>query len=233
MLSLSRRRGWSMRAAVAPVVVMVAVGFAAKAVGHLAHLGAVWKGSFPIHADWFAMGMALAVLYAAWERRTAARDRAGTGRGDRPRGRVESHCNEGPGRRPARFCRLADLDGRGERPPARLRGLRAFRRPDRPGARIPRVRRRRPVVLRDLPLAVPRDQRAARQGPHTGRGRRICVQPRPGAAGHGRPCVDHVPLCRAPRASSQAELAAGSRGGSSKRALGRGLARSPGPKRRS
>ena len=67
MLSLSRRRGWSMRAAMAPVLVMVVVGFAAKAVGDVANLGGVWKGSFPIHADWFAMGMALAVLYAAWE----------------------------------------------------------------------------------------------------------------------------------------------------------------------
>jgi len=67
MLSLRRRRAWSMRAALAPVVVMVAAGFAAKIVGHLAHLGAVWGMSFPVHADWFAMGMALAVLHAACE----------------------------------------------------------------------------------------------------------------------------------------------------------------------
>ena len=80
MLSISRRRAWTTRAVLAPVVVMVVVGVAAKIVGHLAHLGAVWEMSFPVHADWFAMGMALAVLHAAWENgrlRVTARARGG------------------------------------------------------------------------------------------------------------------------------------------------------------
>jgi peptidoglycan/LPS O-acetylase OafA/YrhL len=67
MLSLGRRRGWSVRAALTPVVAMIVLGLLAKTLGHLEHLGAVWRMSFPVHADWFAMGMALAVLHAAWE----------------------------------------------------------------------------------------------------------------------------------------------------------------------
>ena len=67
MLALSRRRGWSVRAALTPVVAMIVLGLLAKTLGHLEHLGAVWGMSFPVHADWFAMGMALAVLHAAWE----------------------------------------------------------------------------------------------------------------------------------------------------------------------
>jgi peptidoglycan/LPS O-acetylase OafA/YrhL len=67
MLSLGRRRGWSTRAALAPVGAMVVAGLAAKAADHQLQLGAVWGLSFPVHADWFAMGMALAVLHACWE----------------------------------------------------------------------------------------------------------------------------------------------------------------------
>lgn len=67
MLSLSRRRAWSTHAALLPVGAMVVTGLAAKLAAHVAHLGGVWGMSFPVHADWFAMGMALAVLHASWE----------------------------------------------------------------------------------------------------------------------------------------------------------------------
>jgi peptidoglycan/LPS O-acetylase OafA/YrhL len=80
MVVLSRRRGWTARAALVPVGAMVALGLVAKAVGQVAHLGAVWWMSFPVHADWFAMGMGLAVLYAMWESgrlRLTGRTRAG------------------------------------------------------------------------------------------------------------------------------------------------------------
>ena len=67
MFALSRRRHWSTLAALTPVGGMIVLGLAAKTFGHMAHLGAVWGMSFPVHADWFAMGMALAVLEASWE----------------------------------------------------------------------------------------------------------------------------------------------------------------------
>jgi peptidoglycan/LPS O-acetylase OafA/YrhL len=67
MVALNRRRHSSTLAALTPVAGMLVLGLIAKAFGDLAQLGAVWEMSFPVHADWFAMGMALAVVHARWE----------------------------------------------------------------------------------------------------------------------------------------------------------------------
>jgi peptidoglycan/LPS O-acetylase OafA/YrhL len=67
MAAVSFRRGRRVRAALVPVAAMLAVGIAAKLLAHTAHLNGVWLISFPIHADWFAMGMGLALIYAIWE----------------------------------------------------------------------------------------------------------------------------------------------------------------------
>ncbi len=56
-------------AALMPVGFMLGVGLAAKVAEHrmrtLAHPW--WEFSFPVHADWFAAGMAVAVLRVLWE----------------------------------------------------------------------------------------------------------------------------------------------------------------------
>jgi beta-1,4-mannosyltransferase len=54
-------------AAFAPVIAMVAVGFGSKAALRVFDLNDVWGLSFLTHADWFAAGMALAVVRARWE----------------------------------------------------------------------------------------------------------------------------------------------------------------------
>ena len=68
MLSLSRRRGWSMRAAMAPVVVMIAIGFARESRSAMSAISAPsGRGRSRSTPTGSPMGMALAVLYAAWE----------------------------------------------------------------------------------------------------------------------------------------------------------------------
>jgi peptidoglycan/LPS O-acetylase OafA/YrhL len=54
-------------AALVPVLFMVALGWGSKAAVHVFQLGRVWAVSFPVHADWFAGGMSLAVLRVLWE----------------------------------------------------------------------------------------------------------------------------------------------------------------------
>lgn len=65
----ARRRLRPVAAALVPVWLMVAIGFATKAamhgVGAPAHL--VLSATFPAHADWFAVGMGLAVARVAFE----------------------------------------------------------------------------------------------------------------------------------------------------------------------
>jgi peptidoglycan/LPS O-acetylase OafA/YrhL len=65
---LARRRGASpVVAAFAPVLLMTVLGLASKGVTRVAHPGDVWTFSFATHADWFAAGMAVAVLRIRWE----------------------------------------------------------------------------------------------------------------------------------------------------------------------
>ena len=66
-IALARRRMNSIWAAAVPVLLMVGVGFSAKAASRIAHLGNVWELSFLMHADWFAAGMALAIFRVLWE----------------------------------------------------------------------------------------------------------------------------------------------------------------------
>ena len=54
-------------AVVAPIVVMVAVGIGAKLAQRALEFGWRWELSFLTHADWFAAGMAVAVLRVLWE----------------------------------------------------------------------------------------------------------------------------------------------------------------------
>lgn len=54
-------------AAFTPVAAMITIGIGSKALQHVLGLGDVWGLSFPTHADWFAAGMALAVLRVLWE----------------------------------------------------------------------------------------------------------------------------------------------------------------------
>jgi len=67
-IAAARRRGvgtaW---AALTPVVLMVLIGWTAKAAGRIFDLHRLWDVSFPTHADWFAGGMALAVVRILWE----------------------------------------------------------------------------------------------------------------------------------------------------------------------
>jgi peptidoglycan/LPS O-acetylase OafA/YrhL len=65
----SRNRFGRIRAAFVPVVLMVVLGIASKIALHGMDGGlhAVWAFSFFAHADWFAAGMALAVLRVLWE----------------------------------------------------------------------------------------------------------------------------------------------------------------------
>lgn len=69
-IRLARRRGVSpLAAAVTPVLLMVLLGIAAKAAVPLFHgdgARGVWQLSFLAHADWFAAGMAVAVLRVRW-----------------------------------------------------------------------------------------------------------------------------------------------------------------------
>src|SRR5262249_21377118 len=57
-----------LQAAWLPVALMIAIGFTSKAALRVdPSLGAVWELGFPAHADWFAGGMAVAVLRVRWE----------------------------------------------------------------------------------------------------------------------------------------------------------------------
>jgi peptidoglycan/LPS O-acetylase OafA/YrhL len=68
-IRLAMRRGTRpLAAAFAPVALMIAIGFAAKAALHVwPDLGRVWEVSFLTHADWFAAGMTVAILRVLWE----------------------------------------------------------------------------------------------------------------------------------------------------------------------
>lgn len=50
-----------------PVATMIAIGFGAKILERSIHLGTVFQLSFLMRADWFAAGMALAIVYVRWE----------------------------------------------------------------------------------------------------------------------------------------------------------------------
>ena len=65
---LARRSGaWPLLAAFAPVAVIIAIGITAKILLRTFALSAVWEASFLTRADWFAPGMAVAVLHVLWE----------------------------------------------------------------------------------------------------------------------------------------------------------------------
>jgi peptidoglycan/LPS O-acetylase OafA/YrhL len=69
-ISLARsRRLPTAGAAFVPVAVMIAIGLVSKGGAHA--MGGttrrLWEEAFPIHADWFAAGMAIAVLRILWE----------------------------------------------------------------------------------------------------------------------------------------------------------------------
>lgn len=67
-IRLARRAGANKTiAAFVPVAVMAGTGIAAKVALHVFDLGHVWSLSFLSHADWFAAGMAVAVLRIRWE----------------------------------------------------------------------------------------------------------------------------------------------------------------------
>jgi peptidoglycan/LPS O-acetylase OafA/YrhL len=69
-LIAARRARHRLTGAIAPVAVLVALGIAAKLVYRQFpdELGRTWDGmGFPTHADWFAAGMALAVVRVLWE----------------------------------------------------------------------------------------------------------------------------------------------------------------------
>jgi peptidoglycan/LPS O-acetylase OafA/YrhL len=71
-IALARRGGLSARASVwIPVGFMCALGLGAKALSPHSGVGfeRVWQASFLTHADWFAVGMALAVVRVLWEDR--------------------------------------------------------------------------------------------------------------------------------------------------------------------
>lgn len=62
---LAARRGRGIAAALVPVGAMLAAGIAAKAISRAMEPSdalAIWNHALPTHADWFAAGMALAVL---------------------------------------------------------------------------------------------------------------------------------------------------------------------------
>jgi peptidoglycan/LPS O-acetylase OafA/YrhL len=67
-IRLARRGGVQpVAAAFVPVGAMVAIGLGSKLAERAFSLGEVWRLGFPAHADWFAAGMALAVLRVLWE----------------------------------------------------------------------------------------------------------------------------------------------------------------------
>jgi peptidoglycan/LPS O-acetylase OafA/YrhL len=64
---LARRSGRPLLASSLPIALLVVVGVTAKVALHVFSLGPVWWWSFLTHADWFAPGMALAVVLVLWE----------------------------------------------------------------------------------------------------------------------------------------------------------------------
>jgi peptidoglycan/LPS O-acetylase OafA/YrhL len=69
------RRAW------AGPAVLVAVGVAAKIAARTVATGTMWDAAFPIHADWFAAGMAIAVARVHWEDGRLRRPRPRAARG--------------------------------------------------------------------------------------------------------------------------------------------------------
>jgi peptidoglycan/LPS O-acetylase OafA/YrhL len=69
---LAARRGRSagpaVGAASVPVLLLLAIGVASKILARTILPGRVWEAAFPMHADWFAAGMALAVAHVQWQR---------------------------------------------------------------------------------------------------------------------------------------------------------------------
>jgi peptidoglycan/LPS O-acetylase OafA/YrhL len=55
------------RAAIVPAGVLLAFGFAALGLTRVVQFGAQWHYDFPIHADWFGVGMLVSVLRVRWE----------------------------------------------------------------------------------------------------------------------------------------------------------------------
>lgn len=67
-IHLARRSGLGpVTASLVPVLFMASLGIGAKALGRLLELGEVWELTLFTHADWFAAGMALAVVRVRWE----------------------------------------------------------------------------------------------------------------------------------------------------------------------
>jgi peptidoglycan/LPS O-acetylase OafA/YrhL len=67
MAPAARRGVPTLVAAALPPLVMVCLGVGAKVVDRVFNLGTIWETSFLAHADWFAVGMSLAVLRVRWE----------------------------------------------------------------------------------------------------------------------------------------------------------------------
>jgi peptidoglycan/LPS O-acetylase OafA/YrhL len=55
------------RAALAPAALLVTFGAVALGVTRMVHFGVQWHFDFPIHADWFGVGMLVSVLRVRWE----------------------------------------------------------------------------------------------------------------------------------------------------------------------
>jgi len=54
-------------AAGAPAVLMIAFGLIALGLTRVIHFGGLWTSGFPIHADWFGLGMLVSILSVRWE----------------------------------------------------------------------------------------------------------------------------------------------------------------------
>ena len=61
------RTGRRSRAATLPIVLLAVLGIGSTALSQIDRLGAMFQDSFPTHAHWFAVGMALAVVRVRWE----------------------------------------------------------------------------------------------------------------------------------------------------------------------
>jgi peptidoglycan/LPS O-acetylase OafA/YrhL len=70
---LRRLAPWA-QAASAPAA-LLAVGVLGKVLARVALPGGMWDAGFPVHADWFAFGMLVAILRVRWEEGKLARPR--------------------------------------------------------------------------------------------------------------------------------------------------------------
>ena len=63
----ARHRIGPQQAVVLPIVLLAVLGIGSTALAQVDRLGAIFQDSFPTHAHWFAVGMALAVVRVRWE----------------------------------------------------------------------------------------------------------------------------------------------------------------------